>query len=298
MKQPVKFADAFLFGFRAMRWRPMHAGIYIAVVTILYFLFYAWAGSESGQAFYQGYFESNLALQNQQFDQIGVEIPLLFLVSSLANVLIVAGAVRLLVRRDTSPYWPLQMGGDELRTLGLMVAIVLILVAALIVGMLGISLILVVLGAVLSVVAGSQGGVVLASVLGVIGGIVLLVAMLVLVGRLWVSIPLSIIRRRFSMGGWEASKGDGWTLLGAHIAIYAIILGMALLSLPSLMAAATDPSLAEDPAAMAEMVARPLGALTWVLTPINVALMVVLAGPTAAVAWNASQARDDIADVF
>lgn len=295
MTERLRLFDALTFSIRVIRWRPVHAAVYVAVIAILYLLYYAWAASDGGTAFYTRYADATLGLAagraGDYFAMMGVTL----LVSLIAGTLFTAGGYRVLLRENLSPWLPLRLGTDEVRILGLF----LIMFAMFLVAMIGAAILLTIVAVALSFALAGGGpteqGTALVGTIASFGMLAVMIAMLYVFGRIAVSLPKSIAERRFSLGGWTASRGFGLQLLLAHGVLYLVMMVVQFALAPDLLAYTMsgmtgDPALA-DPAAMVEMMTRPYGDMTMLIAPIQAVFMFLLLGPTAAVvSWAGRQA--------
>jgi hypothetical protein len=288
----LRFLDALTFSIRVFRWRPVHSAVYVAAVAGLYLLYYAWAGSEGGTAFFTRYVEATQGIAEGRFGAYFAMMAVTLLASLIAGSVFAAGAYRILVREGVSPWLPLRLGTDELRVMGLY----LVLFGMFFVALLAAGIVVAVLTVLVSFLSGGGGaGAGPAGTISLAGMLGMLIAMLYVFGRFAVSLPQSIAERRFSLGGWAASRGFGLQLLLAHGVLYLAMIVVQFMLAPDLMGytlgnmggeAATDPS------AMLQAMTQPYGNRTLLVVPVQAAFMFLLFGPTAAlVSWAGRQAE-------
>ena len=292
MSERVSFGEMLSFGFRTLFWRPLHSLILIAIVSAITFAYFAWAQSPSGIAWTAGYMEASLGLSVGDYGPYLSMVGTTLIVSILANSIYYCGIYRVMLREDPKPWLPFQLGADEAR----FVLLVVVFVAVGIVSLLGVMLVILIVGFVLGLLtmggSGPMDGV-LTAVLGLLALVLMVFPMTYVLGRFAVSFPLSIKQRRLSLGGWSASKGLGWSLVGAHILLYIVILVVQFILMGDVimanfeMAASGQSVLSDDYIAR---LANPYGDLLYPAVPVLAVLMFVLLGPTAAIAAKAGSA--------
>ncbi len=153
MIERFRFFDALTYGIRTLFWRPVRALAYIAALSVLYAAYYLWAQSDAGTGFFAGYMQSATALTQGDFGSFGGYFAVLIGVSMILSAVMIAGAYRVYVREEAGLRLPVQLGLDELRTVGVYILIVLIELGLMIVSMIPL-LVLVVL---LQLSSGSRG---------------------------------------------------------------------------------------------------------------------------------------------
>ena len=291
MSDRLSFFDILTFPVRIFRWRPIHVLVYVAAVTLAYYIYYAWSASPAGLAFYTRYAEATAAaIAGQPGAYLGL-LGINMLVSLLVSAILMAGGYRIMVRDPVPPFRPLGVGADEIRILGG----ILSMIGAFFILAIGLSIVLAIAVAVLGVLfaatgaaSAEQAGTALAGLMAV----VLLAAIGYVLGRFSVCLPQSIADRRFGFSGWAASKGFGLHLFGAHFIILLATSVIQLALAPDLLQNAMTESAGgtADIAAMAQSMSRPYGALTIVAAPFQAIAMFFLLGPTAAVvSWRMQQ---------
>ncbi len=165
----------------------------------------------------------------------------------------------------------LRLGMDELRLLGLMVA----LFFAFFVIMLAFGLVAGVVGAILGMALGMQRGE--AALLVFLVFAVIWLAMIFVSVRLSVVAPLTLQRRQIVIGpAWRLTKGRFWTLFGAYlVVILALIVVMVALTWPTMgpmMAAMSHPG---DPEAARQLAELQAQQMRLDLTPFAILMMIV-----------------------
>lgn len=148
---------------------------------------------------------------------------LLGFVVSLVGIVLYTGAMRAVLRPDAGGIGFLRVGIDELRVLGLLL---LFAIAALI-GLVGSMMLIMVVGAGISMGGDSP----------VIGGLLMLLFMLALFPllifltvRMSLAFPLTLHRRKLVLGeAWRLSRGRFWTLFGAALVVSVIGMVMSLM---------------------------------------------------------------------
>lgn len=293
MTERFRFLDALTYGIRTLFWRPVRALAYIAALTALTYGYYTWAQSEAGQAFFTGYMDASLAMAAGDFASFGAAFGSLMTGSLIAGCVVIAGAYRVYVREQPALRLPVQLGFDELRTLGVYLMLVLIGTGIMIASMIPLVIVSLVIGA----VAGATGSPnevagVLSALIGLVVIIPLTAFYFYVFGRLAVGFALTIRDRKFRLGGWKASKGAGMKMMLAHLVLYIILVIAQFALSPWLMqnvlGSLTDPAMTRDTARMAAMMANPYGDTLWLAVPVQMFLTFLLFGPTAAVAnWDA-----------
>lgn len=283
MTNRTSFMEMLTYGFRTLFWRPVHSAVFIAVFGLIMIGYYTWAQSPGGMAFFMGYAEASLGLSTGAIGPYFAALGQMLLVGLVFGAVHYASGYRVLVREDAKPFLPIQLGRDELNFLLLFLVVGLILI--------GIGLVGVIIGGIagvalaLALSGGDPDGAVYA---GFVTGILVMLPVLYFVGRIAVSFPLSIKQRRFTLGGWKASKGMGWSLFFAHLAIYVVLmLVQFVLAYDVMMASFTlgaDPSAIPDAEVLAAQMANPVGDLIWIAGPVQSVLALLMMGPTAAIA--------------
>jgi hypothetical protein len=303
MTERFRFLDALTFSVRAVAWRPVHIAFYLGAVTVLYFLSYAWVASDAGVAFMTSYAQSTADMAQGHYGAGSSTIGLLMLGSMLMGVIMLAGGYRVLSAEKPAAWLPLQVGLDELR-----VAAVYLFVMALTIGLMMIMVVVLSIAAVVFAVAlgptlssGASPDPTQAVLAMIVLMAVLMLPLGYIGGRISVCFALTIRDRRLRLGGWKASKGAGMQLLFAHLIIYGVVMGVQIALMPdlwTLMASGlTNPEIASDPAHMTELMAAATQGPSAFALPFQAVSMLLLLGPTAAVAaWDSRKsiaASDD-----
>lgn len=296
MTERFRFFDALTYGIRTLFWRPVRALAYIAVVSALSFVYYFWAQSDAGIAFFTGYMNATLMMAQGDFGSYGGYFGALMGASIIASCVMIAGAYRVYVRDQPVLRLPLQLGLDELRTFGFYLIVLGMMVGI----MLAVMIVLIILGILFTILlsplmgSGSSDPSQAALIGGLVGFGVMIPMMLILgyiMGRVSVGFALVIRDRRISLDGWSASKGAGMQLLMAHLVIYVVMIASQFLLAPELMAAAfsgfSNPGVMPDPDQMMASMANPYGPWLIIAVPLQTVLLFLLCGPTAALAnWD------------
>jgi len=301
--EKFSFFDALTYGVRTLFWRPIRSLLFIAAMSLIYYVYFLWAQSGAGMAFYTGYAESTTELIAGNYGSYFKSMGLMMVGSMIVGCIMLAGAYRVYVRDEPIYGLPVQLGADELRTFGVYIAITIILVGIMMVAMIP----LVILVMILSFIVGSVmgGGTADPAMASTMGGMIGIIAMLPLMffvfyamGRLSVSLAMTIRDKKFRLGGWQASKGVGLQLLSAHIVLYLVMIIIQFSLMPgywaTLTQSMTDPMAMQDSAAMMEMMTNPYGDNLLLILPIQMLTSFLLFGPTAAVAnWDARKAAEN-----
>lgn len=296
MTERFRFFDALTYGIRTLFWRPVRALAYIAALSVLYGAYYLWAQSAAGIGFFAGYMQSAAALAQGDSGSFAGYFAALMGVSMIVSSVVIAGVHRVYLREEPALRLPLQLGLDELRTLGAYVLIVLIDTGIMILSLIPVAILLLLLRFVPGIgdsigAASDSSSTATAVVILMIIMIPLMFFYLYVLGRLSVGLALTIRDRKFRLGGWKASKGAGMQLFWAHLVLYLVLLGMVIVLSPDMMsimtASMSGPEAMQDPAVMAAM-ANPYGALVWLAVPLQALMVFLVFGPSAAIAnWDA-----------
>lgn len=301
MTEKFRFFDALTYGVRTLFWRPMRVLLLLATLSLLAIAYYMWAQSDAGMAFFTGYMESTLAVSQGNFSNPGGGFGLIMGASLISGSVVIAAALRVYVRDQPVLRLPVQFGTDEVRTLGLYLVMMALMMALWMIVMIGVVILVMVV--VMAFGPGFAGGgdaaagpepatIYAAAIAGVLVAIPILLAFGYVCGRVAVSFALTIRDRKFSLGGWKASKGAGMQLMFAHFILYGLLVATQFLFAPGIMETAfsgmAHPGVMPDPAVMAAAMANPYGDWMMLAVPVQLVLTFLLFGPIAAVAnWDA-----------
>lgn len=152
-------------------------------------------------------------------------VGLLGLISFLVYMVIFTATQRAVLRPQDEGVAFLRFGMDELRMIGLAILLVILFYV-------GLLIVFVALGAVIgvSMVSAGQGAAgggaaVGAVLLGFLAVIALFCVSIWLYVRLSLAFPLTFLRRRIVIGeAWRLSRGRFWSLFGAYVALFLIVL--------------------------------------------------------------------------
>lgn len=294
MTERLRFFDVLTYGVRTLFWRPARALSYIAAMSLLSYGYYMWAQSDAGMAFFTGYMQSALGVSRDAAGLSGGYFAALMAGSMAASCVAIAGAYRIYLRDVPVLRLPLQLGLDELRTLGFYLVLLGLMVGVMIVAAIAAVIIVVIFSILLSPLMGNAG----ASQAGLAGGLIAVIVMIPFMlwlgyalGRVSVGFALTIRDRKVSLDGWGVSKGAGVQLILAHLVLYILVMSAQLLMAPGLMTTAfsgvASPGVVPDVNHFAAAMANPYGDWLIIAVPVQVVLTFLLFGPTAAVAnWD------------
>ncbi|WP_339746688.1 hypothetical protein [uncultured Maricaulis sp.] len=296
MTERFRFFDALTYGIRTLFWRPVRALAFIAALSALYAAYYLWAQSAAGIGFFAGYMQSATQMAQGDFGSFGGYFAALMGVSMILSSVVIAGVHRVYIREAPAMRLPLQLGFDELRTLGVYILIVLIDTGIMLLSLIPVAFLLLLLRFIPGIgdflgAAGDPNSPAAAVGIMMIIMIPLMFFYLYVIGRLSVGLALTIRDRKFRLGGWKASKGAGMQLFWAHLVLYLVLIGIVIVLSPNMMSVMTasmsGPEAMHDPAVMAA-VANPYGALIWLAIPLQALMIFLVFGPSAAIAnWDA-----------
>lgn len=295
MSERASFGEILTYGFRTLFWRPVHSIILIAVASLAMIAYYTWAQSPAGQEFMLGYTAATMDPANIDLGAYFNFMGIMAFGGMVIGAVLYAGIYRLLVRENPTAWLPFQLGRDELNMFLGVIILGIIMIGVMIAAALAAFIVLLVLSFLLAAVLSGNP-----EAVGMAGGAMAFVVMILLfvpvcyvIGRVSVSLPLSIKERRFSLGGWSASKGMGGSLLGAHILIVVLYVFVQLALSWELMAASFQMGLegsTYSPEELAQLMANPFGNLIYIAAPIYMVMYIVMLGPTAAIAAKSSGA--------
>lgn len=295
MSDRASLGEMLTYGVRTLFWRPVHAAILVIVGSLAVIAYYTWAQSPGGQEFMLGYATATMDPANFNIGAYFSYMGLMALGGLLVGSVMYAGIYRLLVRDKPNAILPFQVGRDELNMLIALIVLTLSIIGVLLVAMLAAFILIFVLSLLVVAVVGDNPAAanLVGGVMGFLAIILIFVPVCYVIGRLSVSLPLSIKQRRFSFGGWSASKRQGAALLGAHILIFILMLVIQFALSWELMAASFQTGLQggmQSPEDLAALMANPFGNLLYIAAPIYMVMYIVMLGPTAAVAAKAAPA--------
>lgn len=285
METRVTFADMLTYGVRIILWRPKHVGIFVLAWTLITFAFYLWAASSAGNAFLYGVVTTITTNGQVGVGTLFAVFAALMLIGLLWASFFYAGAHRIMMRDEPSPWMPIRFGRDELHMIALSL-VVWVMMLLMIVVMVVVALIAsLILGLILGPLLGR--GPAAGAVMAVILALIIYLPMIYVLGRAAVNFPLSIKLGRFTIAGWEASAPYGMALLGAHVVIFLGLLLVQLLFAWDLYAQSAQyntTGMPQDPQLLASQMANPYGILAILAVPLQLVVSFIMLGPTAAVA--------------
>ncbi len=296
MTDRIRFFDALTYGIRTLFWRPMRAVAYIAMMSLLTYGYYMWAQSESGMAFFTGYMEATQTLAQGGFGNYGAYYSVFMAGSLVAGAVMLAAAFRVYMRDEPVLRLPVRLGLDELRSLGLYLVVMALMIGIMIVAVIALAIIGILIALLFAPLMGSADAdpsqaVMVGGLIGFVVMIPLMIGLGYIMGRVGVGFALTIRDRKVSLGGWKASKGAGMQLLWAHLVLYLLIMISQFVLAPGLMETAfsgvTNPGVLPDPQLMAASMANPYGDWLIIAVPLQTVMFFLLLGPSAAVAnWD------------
>lgn len=293
MSGQPSFIGMLTYGVRTLYWRPVHVAVLVLVASVVMYGFYTWSQSDAGIGFYMDFAEANLAMMLGDMTSYFSYMGQMLLVSLIVGSIFYAGAYRVMLRESPLVWLPFQLGADELRFIGLFVLMAALYLGITLAAGLIMGIIMLVLGFLVAMAtSGSMGGsgseAVLATLIGLAIVVPVMIVVFYILGRVSVSFPLSIKQRRFSLGGWSASRGIGWSLLLAHVVVYIAVLAVMMIfswqSMMNYFAQSLDPQAIPEIDEMARQMANPYGSMMLIAVPIQTLTTFLLLGPTAAIA--------------
>lgn len=299
MNETVPFWEMLTHGFRALVRRPVHAVILIVIASAAMIAYYTWVQSPGGLAWMRSYMDATAALSQGELMPFLSALIIPILAGIGIAMIAYSGAYRFLVREKSKIWLPFQIGADELRVLGVTVGVTLLVLAIsagylLILGLIGL-IIGLFIDLFIEGVSNGAGGIVdlFVAVTGIILFIPALVGLIYVTGRVSVSYPLSIKEKRLTLGGWKASKGQGWALLGAHLVLFVVSTIIQFFLVGDMMMASFEmgaggTGLSDDQLAL---MANPYGDGLYIAAPAYIVILIAMLGPTAAVAAKAEEAQ-------
>lgn len=246
---------------------------------------------------------ANANLAQPAIPAVAAALVLSQLVGFLVYTIVLVAAMRAVLRPREDSFAFLRFGGDELRLFGLGILWVVLLYLATAIG--------VALFAIIAAFATRATGI--ASFMIVVGiGLLVVLALLVwLQMRLGLAFPLTVLRRRFTIGeSWRVTRGHVWPLLAAS----AVILLLLVLLFVLFAAAAQGPYWSEvlrggfgsyeaqqasARQAEANLAVSPMTVIVWIVSGIVAAFgAALLGGATASAARLLVTDLDTIVDTF
>lgn len=155
--------------------------------------------------------QASLAVLNKLWPFIGPVLVYSFAINAVQY----AAVNRMILRPTDSAFGYLRLGGDELRQLGVAIGVTLVIFAAYIAGVIGVTLLAIAVAMI------NKG---LAVFVAVIAGLALIAFLIFLMVRLSLASAQTFATGRINLlGSWGLTKGHGWPLLGAYLLAFILM---------------------------------------------------------------------------
>jgi hypothetical protein len=277
-------SDAATTGFRVVREHPT-AVLFWAVAQLLVgaistVLLVGMAGPAMNQLQSMSAGSQDPAASIKALQQLAPVYVLMLPISLVIYGVIYAAMNRIVLRPEDSRFGYLRLGADELRQVGVLVLIFLIMVAVYIVSL----ILAVVFGAIIGGVAAVAGGpnaTAAVSALAVIIAMLGVLAAIMFVGtKLSLASPMTFATGKIDLfGSWALTKGRFWPIFGTYFLAFILMLLTGLLAM--LIIGAIMAAIAGAQGAMAMFMKPDMSSVTTYFSPARIVYLVLVSAFTA-----------------
>jgi hypothetical protein len=195
-------------------------------------------------------------------------------------LVLVAAAMRAVLRPAEQGAFFIRVGMDELRLVGAITLVWLIMLGVYILTILAIAILAGVVGFAAGAAGMRRAGIAVGLMLMIVSEFALLLAIQT---RLALALPLTLLRGRIvAREAWTRSKGHFWPLFGGSLLSGLVLMvALAMLSLPLLLTYLSDGGISAalaDPQRQIAAMHSPLAYAMWLLTPLLGGFMVAMLG--------------------
>lgn len=229
--EPGSIHEAAFSGFRVVRERPRAIAVWVIVLLALTLIFSVFMVSSAGPALTRvmalsGRIKPDPTEILALWGQIAPTYLGLMAMSALFYAVFFAAMNRAVLTPDDDRFAYLRLGIDELRQLGLVLALGLVSLILYI----GFVIVAIVIGVILSLILGAAGG---ASAVGVSIGVAVILVLFLGMGFFWIRLslasPLTYATGRINLfGSWTLTRGRFWPIAGTYLLVLALLLAVYL----------------------------------------------------------------------